>query len=303
MRRFQFFKVAPKSYFFILNYVILYITMNHKKAEKILFKNRSVIFEDPKELYEKEKEFLNQPFYFEGTNGKGVLLIHGWTSTPYEVRRLGRYLNENGYTVLAPLLRGHGTVPKDLEEAGWEDWLEDVEKAYRKLKGNRQKVYVGGTSIGSCLAILLSEKNPEISGLLLMAPPYKIRWERFVAFFVKILKKIKNYHKKYYPPTSGGKHTITRIISYQTYSMTSVLETFELIKEARRKVPSIFQPCFLIQSSSDHIISKQSAQEIYDSIQSNVKKIKYIKRAYHTFISDIKNENVFEEILEFLDRN
>ncbi|MDO8529457.1 MAG: alpha/beta fold hydrolase [bacterium] len=248
--------------------------MNHKKAEKILLNSRSVILEDPKYLYEKEKDLLNQPFYFEGINRKGVLLIHGWTTTPYEVRRLGRYLNENGYTVFAPLLRGHGTVPKDLEGIKWKDWLEDAEKAYQKLRENCQKVYIGGTSIGSCLAILLSEKNPETAGLLLMAPPYKIKLEKFVIFFAKILKKIKNYNKKYYPPTSGGKYTITRLISYQTYSITSAMETLKLIAEARQKVPSIFQPCFLIQSSSDHIISKKSAEEIYASIKSKVKKIK-----------------------------
>lgn len=278
--------------------------MNTKKASKIIRKNsNSVINEDPKELFRKEKEFLNQPFFFKGNNGKGILLIHGWTTTPYEMRRLGKYLNENGYTVSAPLLRGHGSVPRDLESVTWEDWLQDIEKAYYELKLSCEKIYVGGTSIGSSLAIMMAKKHLDTAGLLLMAVPYRMKFEKIAFPMIKILKKVKNYNKKYYPPTFGGINTITRLISYQSYSMTSALEAVKLIKEARKNIQSITRPCFIIQSKTDHIIAKNSAQEIYHDIKSEVKKIKYIKRAYHTFISDIKNESVFEEILDFLEKN
>jgi carboxylesterase len=277
--------------------------MNNKRAEKIISSHKSVLLEDPKELFNKEKEFLNQPFYFEGTNGKGVLLIHGWSTTPYEVRRLGKYLNEFGYTVYAPLLRGHGTVPKDLENVKWEDWMEDVELAYEKLNKNCDKIYVGGTSVGSCLAILLAKKYPEILGLILMAMPYKLRFERFLMPLSKVLRKIKNYHKKYYPPTFGAANTVTRLVAYQSYSLESAMETFELIQEARKNIHLIGQPSFLIQSLSDHIVTRKSLDIIYNSISSKIKKKKYIKRAYHTFISDIKNESVFEEILGFIEEN
>ena len=34
-----------------------------------------------------------------------------------------------------------------------------------------------------------------------------------------------------------------------------------------------------------------------------IKKKEYVPRAYHTFISDIKNEHVFQDILEFIEEN
>ncbi len=278
--------------------------MNTRKASKIIRKNSdSVLSEDPKELFQREKELLNKPFSLEGNNGKGVLLIHGWTTTPYEMRRLGKYLNENGYTVFAPLLKGHGTVPRDLENVKWEEWLQDVKKAYQELEQKCDKIYVGGTSIGSCLSVMMDKGYPKTAGFLLMATPYKVRFESIAFPLIKILKKIKNYNKKFYPPTFGGNNTVTRLISYQSYSMTSALEAVKLIKESRKSIPSITKPCFIIQSSSDHIVSKRSGREIYDRVQSRVKKLKYVKRAYHTFISDIKNEHVFEDILNFLDKN
>jgi carboxylesterase len=272
-------------------------------VKRLYDKVKSVIFANPELIFEKERHLIGQPFYFEGSNGKAILLIHGWSSVPYEVRRLGIFLNENGYTVYGPLLRGHGTISSDLENVKWTDWLKDVISAYEKLKSKHGKVYVSGTSIGANLAVLLAKKKAEISGLIFLAMPYKLKLEPLVLFFLKILGLFKKYNKKYYPPTFGISTTITRLISYQTYPIKSVQETFEVVKISRKKLYEIKQPCFLIQSRSDHIIAKDSLEKIYSQIGSKIKKKKYIEHAYHTFISDIKNESVFEEILEFINEN
>jgi carboxylesterase len=271
--------------------------------KKVLEKTKNVLFADPNLLYKEERYLVNQPFYFDGNNGKAILLIHGWTTVPYELRRLGTYLNENGYTVSIPMLRGHGTMPKDLENVKWTDWLEDLKKEIKQLREKHKKVYMGGTSIGSILAMHLAKDDPEIAGLILMATPYRIRSERLALFFAKLMLLFGRYNKKYYPPTFGVSTTITRLISYQTYPIKSAIETFEAVKKGREILPLIQQPCFLLQSTSDHVVSRGSMEEIYQRLGSKIKKIKYIKRAYHTFISDIKNESVFEEILNFLEEN
>jgi len=272
-------------------------------VNKIYKKVKSVLFADPELLYEEEKHLLNQPFYFPGNNGQAVLLIHGWTVVPYEVRRLGQYLNENGYTAAGPMLKGHGTVPEDLENINWQEWLNDVRYAYHSLKKNHDKVYVAGTSIGSCLTLILAEECPEIAGLVLMATPYKVRLERTMVFFARVASIFKKYTWKFYPPTFGLATTITRIISYQTYPIKSALETFQLVKRARKNLHCITQPCLVMQSTSDHVVSRNSCECIYSKIGSTVKEKKYVKRAYHTFISDIKNEHVFEDILNFINKN
>jgi len=274
-----------------------------KKIRKMLKTVKSVLFADPNLLYKEEIGLINQPFYFEGTNKKAVLLIHGWTSTSYEVRRLGIYLNENGYTTFGPMLRGHGTVPRDLKDIHWTDWLEDIKKNYDDLKKNHTHVYIAGTSIGACLSIILASKKKDVAGLVIMAMPYKLRYEKISLALAKFVRLFKEYNKKYYPPTFGISTTITRIIAYKTYPISSAIETFKLVEVARKYVLRIKQPCFIIQSKSDHIVTKRSLENIYDNIGSKIKEKKYIKRAYHTFISDIKNESVFEEILNFINKN
>jgi carboxylesterase len=288
----------------LLKYSRLVYHLNIIYMVKRLIKSvRNILFFDPQLLYKEEKELLNKPFYFEGNNGKAVLLIHGWSSTSYEVRRLGLYLNENGYTVSAPMLRGHGTVPKDLECVKWTDWLSDLEEEYDKLRSKYQKVYVAGTSIGANLAIMLAADKKDISGLMLMATPYNIKMEKIIWIFMKSMNLFKTYNKKFYPPTFGLATSITRLISYQSYPIKSAMEAHELIKKCRLMLPKVEQPCLLLQSASDHIVGKRSMENIYNRISSPIKEKKYIQRAYHTFISDIKNSHVFEDILGFLEEN
>jgi len=245
------------------------------KIRKILRNAKTVLFADPKRLYKEDRELIKKPFYFKGTNGKAVLLVHGWTSVPYEVRRLGQYLNENGYTACGPMLSGHGTVPKDLESVDWKDWLRDITLAYEDLKKTHSEVYVAGTSIGACLAVILAKNKPDVAGLVLMAMPYKIRFERIALALARFLNYFKKYNQKFYPPTFGSKTTITRLIAYQTYPIGSAIETFELVKVCRKELPKAVQPSFIIQSLSDHVVAKKSLEIIYGKIGSKIKKKKY----------------------------
>ena len=266
-------------------------------------KEKAAVLADPKTLYHDELVFIDKPFYFPGENGRAVLLVHGWTTTPYELRRLGKYLHSRGYTVLAPLLTGHGTVPADLENVTWEDWNRDVERAYFKLRETHEKIYVIGTSLGASLSSILAGNNPEISGLVLMAMPYAVRMERIMSFCARIIVLFKKYNKKFYPPSFGSSSMITRRISYQTYPIKSAFEVYRLVKFSRKNISKITQPCFMMQSTADHIVAKKSLENIFEKIESKIKQKKYIKDAYHTFISDIENENIFEDILEFLEEN
>ncbi len=266
-------------------------------------KEKSTVLADPKSLYSDELVFIDKPFYFSSENGRAVLLVHGWTTTPYELRRLGKYLHQKGYTVSAPLLTGHGTVPTDLENVSWRTWNKDVEKAYFELREKHKKIYVIGTSLGASLASILAGSNSEIAGLVLMAMPYRLRTEMGIFLFARIILPFKKYYKKYYPPSFGSSSTVTRRISYQTYPIRSVLEVLKLAKFSRRVIGKITQPCFVMQSRADHIVAKKSLEKIFAKISSKIKKKKYLENAYHTFISDIENEHIFEDILGFLESN
>ena len=65
----------------------------------------------------------------------GVLLIHGLTGTPTEMRFIGKGLNRNGFTVYGMQLAGHCGDEADLLATGRSDWYRSVVAAAEKLRG------------------------------------------------------------------------------------------------------------------------------------------------------------------------
>jgi carboxylesterase len=100
-----------------------------------------------------------EPFFFHGSEDVGVLLVHGYSGTPAELRELGERLHtDNNYTVLGILLPGHGTDPHDLERIKWQDWYLAVEAGVKMLKQTCRKVVVIGMSMGSLLTLMAASE-------------------------------------------------------------------------------------------------------------------------------------------------
>ena len=96
-----------------------------------------------------------EPFFLPGGR-HGVLLIHGFTGLPAELRLMGEYLHAHGFTVLAIRLAGHGTTAEDLSRTEHEDWMDSVRDGYAILRGACDDIAVVGHSMGAIFALLLS---------------------------------------------------------------------------------------------------------------------------------------------------
>lgn len=95
---------------------------------------------------------------------KGVLLLHGLTGAPDEMRLVGRRLARAGFAIKAPLLAGHGGSMTELLRTGWRDWLGSVRAAYRDLAAEVDEVYVAGICVGGALGLALCAETPQIRG-------------------------------------------------------------------------------------------------------------------------------------------
>ena len=271
--------------------------------KKIYNRIKILLFLNANILSVEERKLVNKPFHFKGDNGEAILLVHGWTSTAYEVRRLARFLNDSGYTTMGPMLKGHGSYFKDLKNVRMEDWLMDVKLAFEELKKEHNKVYIIGNSIGANLAVIFSADRVDVAGLVLLAMPYQIRLEKLSGFFAKFVNILLPYARKMYLPWMSFSTAMIRATSYQNYPIKSALETIIITKKSRKILGKIVQPCLIMQSSNDHVVASNSLEKIYTQINSPIKKKQYVPRSYHTFISDLENAYVFKDILNFIEEN
>ncbi len=103
-------------------------------------------------------------FYLEGSE-KGVLLVHGLTGTPTEMRSVGKQLNKMGFTVYAPVLAGHCTDEAALLKTSYEDWLESLRLALHDFKTKVKTVSAAGISVGGDGVWGLALRDPIGGGL------------------------------------------------------------------------------------------------------------------------------------------
>ena len=92
------------------------------------------------------------PFFLPGGD-VSCLVIHGFTSTPLEMRWLGKHLNEQGYSVYGPRLTGHGRTAQALRGVRWPHWVADVLSGIVMLRERYEKVFLVGLSMGGALAL------------------------------------------------------------------------------------------------------------------------------------------------------
>jgi len=117
----------------------------------------------------------------------GVLVIHGFTSTPISIAPWAKFLNNSGYTVIAPLLPGHGTTWQQMNQTTWQQWYDEVEKSFLQLKQSCDRVFIAGFSMGATLALRLCQiRGSEVEGLIVLNPSvHDRRW------FMKLLPVLK----------------------------------------------------------------------------------------------------------------
>ena len=111
-----------------------------------------------------------EPYHHDGGQ-VGVLLCHGFTSTPQSLRPWAEFLARAGMTVTLPRLPGHGTTWQEMSHTRWEDWYAELERAFVALRGTSAEVFVMGLSLGGCMALRLAEVHgADVRGLVIANP-------------------------------------------------------------------------------------------------------------------------------------
>jgi carboxylesterase len=236
------------------------------------------------------------PFLLAGGD-VGVLLIHGFTGSPAEMRPLGHHLHERGLTVAAPLLTGHGTTPADLNRQRRQDWIACVEQALAELQTQCQRVFMAGLSLGALLTLTVAARRRELAGIITYSPAVIVNDPR--AYFVAILKYLMPTLAK--PLDYFADPAVQSLMwSYPVYPVAAAHETMKLIGEVKRALPEVACPLLVIYSRSDATIHPRSAQFVYDRVRSTDKAIIALQASGHVITLDCEWQQVAEESYRFV---
>ena len=263
----------------------------------------------------------------QGTNGKAVILIHGMTGTPNEMRFLANYLNRQGYAVYCPRLANHGAPIHILKKTKWEQFYQTVRTTYLEIRDSYSEIYAGGLSLGALLALLLADEfKDKISGVSCLSPTlfydgWNTPWySRLLPLGYHTPLKYFFYFKEDPPYGVKNKAIQQRIHEYfnranlhnlqgvdqfgYPYFPVSLLHQLEkLVKHLSGRLGNIDAPVQLIQAKDDDMTSIKNSQFIYDRVQSAQKELVLLHDSYHIITADQERGTVALKMTEFFNRH
>jgi carboxylesterase len=235
------------------------------------------------------------PFFWK-SGSTGVLLLHGFTATPVEVRSLATRLRERGFTVAGPLLPGHGTVPGDLNRTRWQQWVEAGEDAYRQISACCNRVFVGGESMGGLTALYLATGHPEVAGVLAYAPAIRLAIgpvQRFVLPLVALFVPCR---------PKPGLDEEDKWQGYRVDPLRGAVQLLRFQRRTQRRLPLIRQPIMVVQGRLDTTVDPRVGEIILGAVRSHTKELYWMERSSHIVLLGPELDDVDEITVRFMEQ-
>ena len=246
-------------------------------------------------------------------NNKAVLLFHGMTGEPLEMKQYAKYLHKAGFDVHCACLPGHGGTMEDLKKVTWQDWSKFALEQFDEVKKTYSEVYLAGLCMGAVLAVNVAEERDNVAGIAALSTTlfldgWKMPWYKFL-FPLGLYTLLKYFYD--FPETDpyGIKNEkIRKRVSsrlhgsddaFDYFPMTCALELLRLSKHARKNIKKVKAPTLIVHAQEDDLTSVKSAKCVYKGISSEKKEMVILNNSYHLIVIDNEKEFVAKKSIEF----
>ena len=259
---------------------------------------------------------------FEKRGDAGVLLAHGITGAPAEMKPLVRKLAAAGLTVACPQLSGHCSTLKELRRTRWTDWYGSLQDSLQLLRDQCKYVFVSGLSMGALLALKLAADHPsEIDGVATLSATFFYDGWNVPRFKQRYLLPLLvyspfRYFLSYHEPAPYGikDERIRNIISavyagdstqmpekygYSEFPGVTIYETFRLMRAVKRDLAKVTAPILIVHSTEDDMASLDNAKFLAARVASREVETFFVDDTYHVLTLDKRKDDVAERVAEF----
>ncbi|MDI1298322.1 alpha/beta fold hydrolase [Methylotenera sp.] len=267
-------------------------------------------------------DLLGPNGFIERKGDTAVLLIHGLTGTPAEMKHFGRVMSRKGLTVACPELAGHCATIEALQATKWQDWYQSIEAAFDALRGEYEQVFIAGLSMGALIALLVaSKRKTQVAGVILLSTTFfydgwNVSWFK-QTFLLPIALYTPLKHFLHWEETApyGIKCERTRAmvaavlenkdskaadkIGYFKTPATVILESTRLIKAARNCLAEVTTPALIVHSTEDDMASLENAYYVEKNIASTHVETMYIDDTYHVLTLDKRKDDIALRVVSF----
>ncbi|MDR5835959.1 alpha/beta fold hydrolase [Caballeronia sp. LZ034LL] len=243
-----------------------------------------------------------------------VLLFHGMSSSPLELRYLARFLNDKGFTVRVPMLDGYSV---DSSEGNMEEWIEAALREFDLLAARYRHVSIGGLSMGATLALRIAQERPRARSLALLSVSlafdgWAIPWYLDLINLMYYTPLRKHYRYRESAPfglrNEALRAKVARAVSRDalseigppSLSLTAIHEGGRLMASAAAGIEAVTAATLVVHAIDDDTTSPHNALRVLERISAPTTRAVWLDDSYHIVTSDNERELVALETAAFL---
>jgi carboxylesterase len=227
----------------------------------------------------------------------GVLLCHGYPSTPQSLRDWADDLAARGHTVRVPLLPGMGTDWRELNRTTWQDWYGELDRSLAELRTRCETVFVAGLSMGGLLATKLVQEHPDIAGFILVNPIFAHNNPALP--FLPLLRHL----VPAFPGIAGDiKKPGVVELAYDVNPLKSMYSQTRLWRIVVEDLPTVRRPLLLFTSREDHVVPRMSWETLLRRVGSTDVTHVVLEDSYHVATLDNDAPLIFDTTGAFIER-
>ncbi|MDA3900491.1 MAG: alpha/beta fold hydrolase [Spirochaetes bacterium] len=246
------------------------------------------------------------PLFLKGTNGRAVLLLHGYNGYVQDVRFLAEQLNRSGFTVYAPRNTGCGTDHTDFLETTAHDWVRHAVDCYLDLRSEYTDISLVGLSMGGLLSIILSSRF-KTDKLVLAAPALILHtpllpFTMIIRFFIKKIPRKQNKKQTVVSKNREFSQELDFLqVEYWNWHYIPLLFQLRKVQKlALRSLKKVKADTLIFVSKSDRTVSIKTAEIITKKTGSQRCRTEVLEKSQHVITNGVDREVVAQSTIDWL---
>ena len=242
----------------------------------------------------------------EGKSRGSLLLVHGLSANPSEVRPLAERLVQSGYYCYAPCLSGHDKSIEELKRVKSSTWVADVEAAYDFLLANSPAPHaVIGLSFGALLSLnLASHHSDKLSCVVSMSAPVRFRTPHR-SFGLRVLSYLPDWILDLLPCVDKKKRApgdfVKKRVAFDEHSVAAGARLVQVRKLMFKNLSKLQIPLLALYDPEDHHVLDNSDEILKAGYQGPSYSEAFFPGGQHELTLGKKHEEVFVCIEKFLE--
>jgi carboxylesterase len=257
----------------------------------------------------------------QGWENIALLLLHGFMGSPASSRPMAEFLSKQGATTHCPLLPGHGHLPYRIHGSTHQQWLAEVEEAYKWLQEQFDQVFIIGHSMGAVLGAHLATEFSDVNGLVLLAPLYEIPDRRlkiaaigryFVDWVYPLKYKMVDHQiflgrvLDYDPSIDIDDPALQEwLMEASRIPVDGLDEMRKMAGIGRRLWPRVHQPVLIFQGGNDPAVNPGNTEKLFQALATADKEMKFFPQVGHELMRPVEpiHVKVWNKTLEFIEEH